>query len=60
MILQEYFSSENFKIIGMIFLGGIWYLGNEKKGGVANGVRVIFWGKEWVHVTIFRQIVSSI
>lgn len=44
----------------MIFLGEIWHLGNEKKVGVANGVRVISLGKGWVHVTIFRQIVSSI
>jgi hypothetical protein len=61
--LQEYFTSrgENFnKIIGMIFWGEIWHLGNGKKVGVANGVRVISLGKGWVHVTIFRQIVSSI
>lgn len=44
----------------MIFLGEIWHLGDEKKVGVANGVRVISLGKGWVHVIIFRQIVSSI
>jgi hypothetical protein len=41
-------------------LGEIWHLGNEKKVGVANGVRVISLGKGWVHVTKFREIVSSI
>jgi hypothetical protein len=46
--LQEYFisQSKNFKIIGMIFGGETWHLGNEKKGGVANGVKgKFFWEK---------------